>query len=93
MKNQRWTIQCPKCGRRQQVEPRPGDYRCPYCGTKDYFDFDSDESTQFAPLEPPMAPPRLVMASAPASRLRWARVLLGLLLGGVAAAAYYWGRQ
>jgi hypothetical protein len=83
MANQLWTIQCPKCGRVQQVEPQPGDYRCPYCGTKDYFD--SDDPALFVRQAPPVEPP------VPASRVRWVFILLGLLLGGLGA--YFWVRR
>ena len=85
MANQLWTIQCPKCGRVQQVEPQPGDYRCPYCGTKDYFD--SDDPALFVRQEPLVEPPRPV----PASQVRWVFILLGLLLGGLGA--YFWARR
>lgn len=81
MPNQLWTIQCPKCGRVQQVEPQPGDYRCPYCGTKDYFD--SNDPALLVRLELPR--PGL------ASRVRWVFILLALLLGGLGA--YFWARQ
>jgi len=68
----------------QQVEPRPGDYRCPYCGTEDFFD--SDGGALLVRQEPPAALSRPVVAS----RVRWLLILLGLLLGG--AGVYYWAR-
>jgi hypothetical protein len=84
MVNQRWTIQCPKCGKAQQVEPQPGDYRCPYCGTRDFFCI--DDSALLARQAPPLEPPR----PASAIRGRWVLILLGLPLGGVGA--YFWAR-
>jgi hypothetical protein len=83
MAKQLWTIQCPKCGRAQQVEPRPDTYRCPYCGTIDFFD--SDDSTLLLQQEPPVGPLRSVLAPVSSSRVRWVLILLGLLLGSVGA--------
>ncbi len=83
-------IACPRCRSTQKATIRPDTYRCENCGTE-YF-LDSDDITITVRQVAPVAPPRPAMAPVPASRLRWALALAGLVLLW-SVGAYLWERR
>ena len=86
MAKQLKAIACPRCGSTQKAEIRPDTYRCDNCGTE-YF-LDTDDVT-INVRQVPLAPPRPAMAPVPASRIRWALMLMSLVLLW-SVGVYFW---
>jgi hypothetical protein len=80
MAKQLKAIQCPKCGSPQKVEIRPDTYRCDNCGTE-YF-LDTDDITINVRQVPPVPLPRPALAPVLPGRVRWAIILVALVLVG-----------